>query len=91
MIRTYATDAAGFSAAYAIAESKHIWIDGLRIVVYTGADIPPPPAPEPRMISEDEAIAAIKRIAPATTDRQAKDAIDAERTTLAAESEDVLR
>ena len=47
---------------------------------------PIPPPPEPRLITEDQAIAAIKRIAPATTDRQARDAITAERVTLEAEA-----
>jgi hypothetical protein len=83
----HSADTAGWLAAKAIPDPKHIWHDCDRIVVYTGEDIPPVPPPEPRLITEDVAVAAIKRIAPATTDRQARDAIDAERVTIGVESE----
>lgn len=62
--------------AYAIPDPKHVWIDGNRVVVYTGADIPPPPPVAPVMIEESVALAAIK--AAGKTDSEAKALLSAE-------------
>lgn len=39
-ITKYANDAAGRATVAAIPDPKHVWADGARILVYTGADIP---------------------------------------------------
>ncbi len=39
-ITKYANDAAGRALVGAVPDPKHVWIDGSRIWVYTGADIP---------------------------------------------------
>lgn len=80
MIREYATDAAGFAAVKAVPDPKHVWVDinmkNPRIVVYTGADIPPTPPPEPRMIPERITVELL-RAQGVATDKAATDLIDA--------------
>jgi len=39
-IQTFQNSPAGLAAASAVADPKHIWIDGNVIVCFTGADIP---------------------------------------------------
>ena len=39
-IQTFQSSPAGLAAASAVADPKHIWIDGNVIVCFTGADIP---------------------------------------------------
>ena len=39
-IQTFQSSPAGLAAASAVADPKHIWIDGNVIVVFTGGDIP---------------------------------------------------
>ena len=43
-ITKYVNDVAGRAAAAAVADPKHVWHDGGRIWVYTGADVPVPEA-----------------------------------------------
>lgn len=47
MIREFVTDSQEALVAIAADEPKHVWIHGRITYVYTGADIPPPPDPEP--------------------------------------------
>lgn len=92
MSRTYATDAAGFAAAAAIVEAKHIWIDGRVLRVFTGADIPPMPEPEPRLVPEDTVVTLLRSRGVAT-DEAAKTLIDSALLTreLVVEGEELVR
>lgn len=38
--QTFENNTSGMSAALAVADPKHIWIDGKTIFVFTGSDIP---------------------------------------------------
>lgn len=46
--------------AAAIPDPKHVWIDGARVVVYTGADIPPPPPVAEATYTESEVVTLLK-------------------------------
>ena len=48
------------AAAEALVEPKHIWIDGSRIVVATGKDIPAEPTPAEATYTESEVITLLK-------------------------------
>lgn len=65
-----------YDEAIATPEPRHVWIDGGRIVVFTGKDIPPPPPPAVVMVEESVALAAIK--AAGKTDSEAKALLSAE-------------
>lgn len=74
MIAEYTMEQADEVAA--LPGPKHVWIDGKVIRVYTGADIPPPPAPAVVMVEESVALAAIK--AAGKSDSEAKALLSAE-------------
>ena len=82
MIAITETTRANLAAAYATPDPKHIWIDGERIVVYTGRDIPPTPVPEPAMVAEPVAIKAIRLADTRMTEIQAKATLETARTTV---------
>lgn len=46
--------------ANSIPDPKHVWIDGARVVVYTGADIPPPPPVAEATFTESQVIGLLK-------------------------------
>lgn len=75
MITEYPTTNENIEIAKATPDA-HVWIDGGRIVVFTGKDIPPPPPVQPVMIEEAVALAAIK--AAGKTDAEAKALLSAE-------------
>lgn len=53
-----------------VAGPKHVWIDGNRVVVYTGDDIPPPPPAMEATYTESEVVALLKSAG--KTDAEAK-------------------
>lgn len=53
-----------------VADPKHVWIDGNRVVVYTGDDIPPPPPAMEATYTESEVVALLKSAG--KTDAEAK-------------------
>lgn len=59
-----------YDEVMALPEPKHVWIDGVRIVVYTGEDIPPPPPAMEATYTESEVVALLKSAG--KTDAEAK-------------------
>ena len=57
------------------ADPKHVWIDGNRVVVYTGDDIPPPPPAMEATYTESEVVALLKSAG--KTDAEAKTMLNA--------------
>jgi hypothetical protein len=49
--QTFTNDASGYAAANAVADPKHIWIDGNTIRVFTGSDIPAAPPVDSDLVS----------------------------------------
>ena len=43
-----------------VADPKHVWIDGNRVVVYTGDDIPPTPPVAEATFTKSEVIGLLK-------------------------------
>ncbi len=59
-VQTFKNDVAGASSANAVANPKWVWIDGRKIVVFTGADIPFQESAVPQSVTRFQALAALE-------------------------------